>query len=154
MRIGQAAKAANVGIETIRFYERKGLINQPRRPVDGGFRTYPRETVSRVRFIREAQELGFSLSEIDELLALKSDPGTDCGSVRERALEKRQEVAAKIKRLKEIDKTLITLIEACPGKGSLNFCSILNAMNEGSSTKQNTRARQAGKGRKCNDQKT
>ena len=94
MRIGEAANAANVGVETIRFYERKGLINQPLRPVDGGFRTYPRDTVSRIRFIREAQELGFSLYEIEELLSLKSDPGSDCGSVRDRALKKRREVDA------------------------------------------------------------
>ena len=154
MRIGQAAKAANVGVETIRFYERRGLISQPIKPNGGGFRTYPGDTVSRIRFIREAQELGFSLKETAELLSLKSDQGTDCGRVRDRALKKRQEVSAKIRRLKEIDKTLIALIEACPGRGSINFCSILNAMDDGRSAKQNTRQEETRKGRKSNDRKT
>ena len=73
MTIGEAAKQAGVGVETIRFYERKGLITQPRRPPGGGFRAYPLETVSRIRLIRQAQELGFSLKEAAKLLALRSD---------------------------------------------------------------------------------
>ena len=154
MRIGEAAHTANVGVETIRFYERKGLIVQPPRPNGGGFRTYPVDTVKRIRFIREAQELGFSLSEIEDLLSLKSDPGGDCSAVRERAILKRQEVDVKIKKLKNIDKTLIALIEACPGKGSLNFCSILGAMDGGERSKQNIGAEGAKKGRKTNGRQT
>ena len=64
LTIGKAARGAGVGVETIRFYERKGLIEQPRKPQDAGFRVYPEETVHRIRFIRQAQELGFSLREI------------------------------------------------------------------------------------------
>lgn len=150
MRIGEAAQAANVGVETIRFYERKGLIDQPERPTNGGFRIYPFETVKRIRFIRQAQELGFSLREIEELLSLKSAPDTDCSSIRERALAKRKEVDAKIKLLKEIDRTLVTLIDACPGKGSLNFCSILGAMDDGTSSKLNKTPGLAKHGRKAN----
>ena len=71
MRIGKVAEKAGVGVETIRFYERKGLIEQPRKPVDGGYRSYSPETVIRVRFVREAQCLGFSLKEIEELRVLR-----------------------------------------------------------------------------------
>ena len=74
MTIGKAAREAGVGVETIRFYERKGLIDQPLRPREGGFRIYPDHAVHRVRFIRKAQELGFSLSEVEDLLALRADP--------------------------------------------------------------------------------
>ncbi len=74
LTISKAAKNAGVGVETIRFYERKGLIEQPPKPLDNGFRVYPEETVQRVRFIRQAQEIGFSLREIEELLSLRADP--------------------------------------------------------------------------------
>ena len=67
LTISKAAKNAGVGVETIRFYERKGLIEQPPKPLDNGFRVYPEETVQRVRFISQAQEIGFSLREIEEL---------------------------------------------------------------------------------------
>jgi len=131
MRISEIAKATDVGVETIRFYERKGLISQPVRPVGGGFRAYPQDAIRRIRFIREAQDLGFSLGEIDELLSLKSDPGTDCSSIRERALKKRDEVNGKIKKLKALHKTLTALIDACPGRGAVTFCSILNTLEHG-----------------------
>jgi MerR family mercuric resistance operon transcriptional regulator len=96
MTIGKAARKAGVGVETIRFYERKGLIDRPPRPNVGGFRVYPVETVERIRFIRQAQELGFSLREILELLSLRADPESDCADVRERAEAKLREVTRKI----------------------------------------------------------
>ncbi len=140
MRIGEIAKATGVSVETIRFYERKGLIHQPARPANGGFRTYPSDAVSRIRFVREAQDLGFSLGEINELLSLKSDPGTDCSSIRKRALIKRDEVNSKIKKLKALHKTLTALIDACPGKGAVTFCSILNALENGGCVEKNSKA--------------
>ena len=70
MRIGEAATCAGVSVETIRFYETEGLIDQPRKPQGGGFRDYPMATVDRIRFVRQAQEIGFSLREISELLSL------------------------------------------------------------------------------------
>ena len=79
MTIGKVAGEAGVGVETVRFYERKGLIRKPRRPSNGGYRTYPSDAVERILFIRQAQELGFSLREIKELLSLQADPATDCG---------------------------------------------------------------------------
>ena len=128
MRISEIAKAAHVGVETVRFYERRGLIPQPPRPVDGGFRSYPEQVAVRIRFIRQAQDLGFSLGEIEELLSLKSEPDADCSEVRRRALNKREDVDIKIRNLRRIRKTLTRLIDACPGEGALETCSIIDAM--------------------------
>ncbi len=128
LTIGRAARRAGVGIETIRFYERKGLIDQPPRPPDGGYRAYPPETVNRIRFIREAQDLGFSLREIHELLALKADPESDCADVRRRATEKLNEVERKIARLESMGSALRRVIAACPSRGSLESCSIIEAL--------------------------
>ncbi len=128
MTIGRAARQAGVGVETIRFYERKGLIEQPLRPFDASFRVYPAETVRRIRFIREAQEIGFSLREIDELLSLRADPSADSADVRERAIAKRDEVERKIAHLREIHGALEELISACPGRGAVRDCSIMEAL--------------------------
>ena len=127
MTIGAAAKAAGVGIETIRFYERKGLIAQPLKP-ERGYRTYPAEVIDRVRFIREAQSLGFSLREAAELLALQADPAADSGEVRRRAAAKIEEIAGKLARLEIIRGALGALLAACPGSGPLGECSIMTAM--------------------------
>ena len=126
--IGKAATAAGVGVETIRFYERKGLIEQPPKPLDAGFRVYPEETVQRIRFIRQAQEIGFSLREIDELLSLRADPAADCAHVRERAAAKLEEVERKIEQLGRIRSALNELIAACPGRGALRECSIMASL--------------------------
>ena len=128
MTIGKIARKAGVGVETIRFYERKGLIEQPPKPPFAGFRLYSIETVRRVRFIRQAQELGFSLREIDELLALRTDPAVDCADVRDRARAKLDEVEHKITRLQRIGAALEELIAACPGEGALRECSIMEAI--------------------------
>ncbi len=130
MTIGKAARQAGVGIETIRFYERKGLVDQPPKPIFGGFRVYPEDTVRRIRFIRQAQELGFSLREINELLSLRADPATDCADVRERAQAKLEEVNCKIAHLDVIRAALEELIAACPGRGALRACSILEALTD------------------------
>ncbi len=126
--ISKAAKNAGVGVETIRFYQRKGLIKQPPAPIDGGFRIYPEETVARIRFIRQAQEIGFSLREIAELLSLRADPSADCSDVRERATMKLEEVHRKITQLKKIRGALEDLIAACPGRGALRACSIMESL--------------------------
>ena len=128
LTISKAAANAGVGIETIRFYERKGLIEQPPKPIDGGFRFYPDETISRIRFIRQAQDIGFSLREIDELLSLRADPAADCAHVRERAAAKLEEVERKIEQLGRIRSALNELIAACPGRGALRECSIMASL--------------------------
>jgi Hg(II)-responsive transcriptional regulator len=128
MTISRAAERAGVGVETIRFYERRGLIEQPTRPRSGGYRFYDDEVVERIRFIRQAQELGFSLREIEELLSLRADPGADCGDVRTQAVSKREEVDRKIAQLQHIRSALDALIASCPGGGALRACTIIDAM--------------------------
>ena len=128
MTIGKAARQAGVGLETIRFYERKGLIERPPKPSNSGFRTYPRETVARIRFIRQAQELGFSLREVHALLELRAVPDADAADVRARATAKLADVDGKIHQLQRIRGALQTLIAACPGRGALRRCSIMEAL--------------------------
>ncbi len=128
LTIGKAASKTGVNVETIRFYERIGLIEQPPKPPDIGYRIYPEGTLQRVRFIRQAQEIGFSLKEIAELLALRSDPSADCSDVREQALQKRAEVNRKIAQLEQIRAALDDLIAACPGRGALRACSIMDVL--------------------------
>lgn len=129
MTIGRLARKAGVGVETVRFYERKGLIERPAKPLNGGYRQYPEEMARRISFVRQAQELGFSLREIAEILSLRADPSRDCGDVRERAEIKRVEVERKIERLIDIRAALVALIAACPGRGALGACSILEALD-------------------------
>jgi MerR family mercuric resistance operon transcriptional regulator len=95
LTVGALAGAAGVGRETVRFYERKGLIDEPPR-TPAGYRRYPQDTVQRLRFIRRAQELGFTLGEIADLLALRVDEVSACGTVEVRAREKLKQVETKI----------------------------------------------------------
>ena len=134
MTIGRLARKAGVGVETIRFYERKGLIEQPPRPRDGGYRVYPEETAHRIRFIRQAQELGFSLREVQDLLSLHADPESDSADVRARAAAKLAEVSRKITELERIRGALEDLIAACPGRGALRNCSIMETLRAGEET--------------------
>ncbi len=128
MTIGKAARQAGVNVETIRFYERRGLIEQPPRP-DRSFRQYSPEIIKRVRFIREAQELGFSLREVSDLLALRADPSADCEDVSARATAKRKEVRDKIRKLQRMDAALASLIADCPKKGAVSDCPIISALD-------------------------
>ena len=129
--ISRAAREAGVGVETIRFYERKGLVAQPLKPMDGGYRIYPAETVDRIRFIRQAQALGFSLKEIDDLLSLRADPDAECEDVRKRAAAKLEEVVRKTAQLRAIQDALEELIRICPRRGpAARSCTILEALSE------------------------
>ncbi len=141
MTISNVAKKAGVGVETVRFYERKGLVDQPPKPLSGGFRVYPPETVERIRFVREAQELGFSLREIEELLSLRADPSSDCADVRERAQVKLDEITRKRAQLKRIGAALEQLIAACPGQGALQVCSIMDAIEAPEATRTELKKR-------------
>lgn len=127
--IGKVAKMTGVRAATVRFYERRGLIEQPDKPA-GGYRVYPEETVRRIRFIRRAQSLGFSLSEIGELLSLQGIPGSDCGDVRDCAAGKLEQVNGKMEELNRIREELEALISDCPGRGSLRSCNILRVLEE------------------------
>lgn len=126
LTIGKAAQEAGVNVETIRFYERRGLIEQPTK--GEGYRVYPPEMVARIRFIREAQQIGFSLREAEELLALRADPNADCADVRRQALRKIEEVDQKMADLQRIRAALEKVIESCPGRGGVQACTILDAL--------------------------
>lgn len=130
LTIGQVAKRAGVGVETVRFYERKGLVRQPERP-EGGVRRYPAETVSRVRFVRHAKELGFSLREVAELLALRQTPS--CEDVRARAEAKIADIDRKLAALEHMRDALEGLVAQCRASGRGAGCPILQAM-EGAET--------------------
>lgn len=129
MTISRAALQAGVGVETVRFYERRGLIKQPPRPRSGGYRIYDGAVVEHIRFIRQAQELGFSLREIAELISLRADPAADCADVRIQAVAKRTEVDRKIAQLRDIRAALDSLIATCPGGGALKACTIIDALS-------------------------
>lgn len=129
MRIGEVARRAGVGVETVRFYERKGLIEQPQRPNGTGFRDYPNAAAARITFIRQAQALGFSLRETEELLSLKAVAASNCGDVRARARAKLDEVDGKLAHLTGIKTALEALIDACPGRGALRSCSIMEELD-------------------------
>lgn len=128
LKIGQVAKASGVGIETIRFYEREGLIDNPPRRASG-YRQYPENVVDRLQFIRHAKELGFTLKEIHGLLSLRVDPDATCAEVKERADAKIADVTERIRSLQRIKRTLIKIVQSCDGKGPAVECPILEALD-------------------------
>jgi MerR family mercuric resistance operon transcriptional regulator len=129
LTIGQLAKIAGVGVETVRFYERKGLLAEPnRRP--SGYRQYGEEVVNRLRFIKRAKELGFTLNEIKDLLSLRLDPTTTCADVKERAEEKIDDIEAKIRTLRRMKNALVKVTKACSGRGGTSECPILEALDK------------------------
>jgi MerR family mercuric resistance operon transcriptional regulator len=127
LTIGQVARSAGVGLETVRFYERQGLLPEPPRK-ESGYRQYPEDIVPRLRFIRGAKELGFSLKEIKELLALRVDPATTCAEVRGRARAKIADIDEKIQALQRMRRVLHKLTAACSGRGPITDCPILDAL--------------------------
>lgn len=129
LTIGQVAKRAGIGLETVRFYERQGLIEEPGRK-ESGYRQYAEEVVARLRFIRRAKELGFSLKEIRELLALRHDPSTTCAEVRNRAKAKIANIEEKIQTLQRMKKALMELTMTCRGRGPAGECPILVALDQ------------------------
>jgi len=126
---GKLARRAGVNIETVRYYERQGLIPKPPRR-ESGYRLYPPDMVKRIQFIKHAQELGFSLKEISELLSLKLDPETPCHEVRKRAEAKITDIEEKIKTLQKMKKALSRLTKACSGRGPVSECPILEALEK------------------------
>lgn len=126
LTIGQVAKLAGIGIETIRFYEREGIIEEPPRR-ESGYRDYDAEAVTRLQFIKRAQDLGFSLKEISELLALRVKPNSNCAAVKKRAEAKLAEIEEKIRDLKRMQKILGDLTEACVASKPISDCPILES---------------------------
>jgi MerR family transcriptional regulator, copper efflux regulator len=127
LTIGEVAEQANVHIETLRYYERRGLVARPPRSASN-YRQYPEDAVRRVRFIKRAQELGFSLNDIRELLSLRADPEAGCAEVRAHAEAKMKEIDAKIGALTAMKSALATLVMECSGEGPLSDCPILESL--------------------------
>jgi len=127
LTIGQLARRAGVGVETLRFYEREGLIAEPPRR-RSGYRSYPEGAVRRVRFIREAKALGFSLREISEILALRVGPGATCDDVRSLKERKIADIDRRIEELTRMRDALTRLGGLCRGRGPTDDCPILDAL--------------------------
>jgi MerR family transcriptional regulator, copper efflux regulator len=127
MKIGELAQRAGVGIDTVRYYERQGLLPMPER-LASGYRRYGQIDVSRLHFVRRAKALGFTLVEIRELLALSGRREDDMGSLKAAATEKLVDVQARLAELTRIRDGLQSLVASCPGHGALEQCPILDAL--------------------------
>lgn len=125
--IGQLAKKVHVNVQTIRFYERRGILKPVRRE-DSGYRKYDGDSLKRLHFIRQAKELGFSLKEIQDLLGLRIRSVETCNRVRIKATEKLDEIQKKISQLKGLEKTMKSLISDCENRQISDCCPILEKM--------------------------
>lgn len=126
-KIGQVASRAHVNKETVRYYEKRGLIPTPDRR-RSGYRIFTQRHIDQIKFIKRAQQLGFTLSEIKELLELRMGEDTSCSEVKSEAQEKYQDVTKKIKGLQRIKATLLELIDSCSGEGPKGDCPILESL--------------------------
>lgn len=129
MKIGELAHKADVNIDTVRYYERQGLLPEPQR-LRSGYRQYEPGDVSRLRFVRRAKALGFTLQEIRDLLELSSHRERDMAGMKTAAMEKLNDVEEKLAELTRIRDGLRTLVASCPGYGALEQCPILSALAE------------------------
>ena len=129
MTVGTAARRAGVKIDTIRSYERRALLPKSSR-TEAGYRTLTDETVQRLRFIKHAQALGFTLNEIKQLLALRLTPGKTCADVRSRAEAKTADIERKIRSLQVMKQALQQLVSACKSEGPASKCSFLENLNK------------------------
>ncbi len=127
LTIGAVARQAGLGIQTVRFYEREGLLEEPPRSTSG-YRAYDEKAVPRLRFIKRAQELGFTLKEIRELIALEQDDKADCDQVRGVASVKLATVETKIADLIRMKTALERLVGSCTGNGALRDCVIMECL--------------------------
>lgn len=129
MKIGELAQRAEVNIDTVRYYERQGLLPLPQR-LRSGYRQYEQDDVARLRFVRRAKALGFTLTEIRDLLELSSHRERDMAGMKIAAIRKLSDVEEKLAELTRIRDGLKTLVASCPGHGALEQCPILNALAE------------------------
>ena len=128
LTIGDIARAAGVNAETIRYYESIGLLRQPAKP-PRGWRRYGPDAEQRIRFIKRAQQLGFSRAEVKKLLRLwASENPRTCANVARRAKEKLSEIDAKIRDLQAMRAVLVELADACPGEGPGDKCPMLASL--------------------------
>jgi MerR family transcriptional regulator, copper efflux regulator len=129
LTISQVAGAARVNVQTIRYYERRGLFPPPRRS-SAGYRQYAADAVERLRFIKHAQDLGFSLKEIQDLLRLRVRHGVACDAVERKTRAKIQLVQEKIAGLRRVERTLEQLAAACSARRPTEECPILDALED------------------------
>jgi Zn(II)-responsive transcriptional regulator len=129
MKIGELARRAEVTIDTVRYYEREGLLPKAQR-LASGYRVYDRQDVRRLRFVRRAKALGFTLPEIRELLELSRHRDDDMAAMKAVAVERLTDVQARLAELNRIRAALEALVASCPGHGALEQCPILNALAE------------------------
>ena len=129
LSIGQVARRAGVGIDTIRFYERRGVLKKPLRR-DSGYRQYSEEVVKRIRFIQRAKLLGFSLKEITDLLMLCVDRPTESSQVKEATLAKLDQVEHKLVELERMRRALLLVASLCTGAGPASACPMLDALDQ------------------------
>lgn len=127
--IGTLAERAGVNVQTVRYYERIGILPKPSRS-KAGYRRYGEDAVARLRFIRHAAQLGFSLTETRELLSLRARQGAPCGTVRTRAAAKLATIDAKLEELHELRDAVARLVRTCSGNTAVEHCSILAALDE------------------------
>lgn len=127
LTIGRLATEAGINLETVRYYEREGLMPKPPR-TPSGYRLFPPDAAQRLRFIKRAQEIGFSLKEIRELLALRVSPRTSSAEIRKRAKAKIKDVEGKIKSLESMRQSLRKLTNACDGCGPISECPIIESL--------------------------
>ena len=131
MRIGDVATRAGVNVETLRYYERRGILRSPRRSATG-YREYPSDTVRLIRFIKRAQELGFTLDEIEDLIAMRQTPSKRRDKVRELATAKLRAIDEKIARLHAMRDALSPLLDECACNAKTVTCPILEALDDAS----------------------
>lgn len=129
LTIGKLAKKAEVSIDGIRFYERRGLLAEPTR-TESNYRLYSEKAVDRLRFIKRAQKLGFSLNEIQELLALSNDPAASKADIKRKTEEKIEDIRYRIQDLNRVLQALEQLDDCCDGHGPVGECPILKALTQ------------------------
>lgn len=143
LTMGRLATRVEVNPETIRYYEREGLLEAPER-LPSGYRVFPEESVQRIRFIKRAQKLGFSLHEIKELLSMRLElTGRECAAVKRLAAAKIVEIDQKIEALASMRSILKQLEEQCPGSGPLSGCPIVGSLQQDVQGRQKSQARKA-----------
>ena len=130
MKIGEVSRLSGTGIETIRFYEREGLLLKPQRQ-PSGYRQYDDTTIERLNYIRRAKELGFTLAEVKELLELSS-AHSNCQHIRQRADEKITDIETKVRSLQQMKRSLGKIVERCRAKNSTEDCPLVHKAKKGS----------------------
>ncbi len=128
LTIGRLAQEAGINLETVRYYERQGLMPKPPGS-SSGYRLFSADAAQRLRFIRRAQEIGFSLKEIRDLLALRVSPRTTSAEIRKRAEAKISDIEGKIKTLESMRKSLRKLTNSCAGCGPISECPIIESLD-------------------------